>query len=512
MLNQFSIKSKAGFTNYFHNAHGSSLALTLSELALQQDSLLVVMLPDASQAMSLSKEVEFFLGDKSELPVIILPDWETLPYDYFSPHQDIISERLRTLYQLPNLNKGILLLPVTSAVQKLTNKSYIQQHCLSLELQQKLDTQVFVTQLVEAGYTNVSKVIEHGEYAVRGSIIDLFPMGTDFPVRVELFDDEIESIRLFDCDSQLTTKKIEQFNLLPAKEYPTNEKAIAQFRQSWRSKFDTNIKDSPIYKDVSNGVFPAGIEYYLPLFFESLSHIFDYLESKDSLILVTEDIDKAIESFWHDLNERYEQHRHDLERPILSPSELYLSKQELRSRIKDYAQIEISHHTETKSKSSTSLNYSACENVSVEHKSKEPLNNFIRAVDQDYKILICAESPGRQEVIRELMTKNQVSLSICNNWNEYLTSPESISLTVAPLSRGFKWKNHLIVCESDLFGKQVLQRKHLDTKALSPDQLIHSLAELKIGDPVVHIEQGIGAGATSRMRRRRSAAERRQWR
>ena len=506
LSNLLSFTLKPGFTNYIHGAYGSSFALTLVDIAKSQDSLIVVLLPEASSLHSLTKELQFFLGEASDIPIVTLPDWETLPYDYFSPHQDIISERLKTLYELPHLNKGILLLPISSALQKLPSKQYIQQHCLMLQNKQTIDLHQLKNQLTNTGYTCVSKVMEHGEYAVRGSIIDLFPMGSTSPIRIELFDDEIDSLRLFDSETQLSTEKVEKINLLPAREYPSNEEAISLFRQAWRSKFDTNLKETTIYRDVSNGVFPAGIEYYLPLFFDSMSSIFDYLSDQNTIFVQASNIDEPMGTFWQELSERHEQHRHNIDRPILAPEELFLTKEYFSTGKNQYPLIRISQEVlksgSKKQSNSHDLQFSPCPKVTVEHRANDPLQNFQTVIQDFSKVLICAESSGRQEVIRELLLKHHIQTNLVADWDDFATSSDSpntgstnsnlVNLVCSPLTKGYVTKDQLIVCESDLFGRQVLQERRANNKILSPDQLIHSLAELKVGDPVVHVEQGVG--------------------
>jgi transcription-repair coupling factor (superfamily II helicase) len=486
------INSKPGFTNYFHNVHASSFALKLVEIAEQHDSLVVVLLADAAQLQPLKKEIQYFTSQSQVLDVVTLPDWETLPYDYFSPHQDIISERLETLYLLPRLSKGILLLPITTALQKLPARSYIEQQSLVLETGQTIILEQIKRLLLDNGYSQVSKVMEHGEYAIRGSIIDLFPTGSIDPVRIELFDDEIDSLRLFDAESQLTKSIIEQFKLLPAREFPTDEAAIARFRQTWRSTFDSDIKASALYRDVSNGIFPAGIEYYLPLFFESLSTIFDFLPEQKALFVTRSKTDSVVEPFWNDLADRYEQHRHDVSRPILSPTELYLNFDCLMTQRNNFPTAVLAENSTTKNSQSLSLGLQTCPDVHVEYRDQNPLSKFSEVAQTYSQILICAESAGRQEVIRELFLKQHIMLDAINDWHQFLASSQGIFITSAPLEKGFVLDRKLVICESDLFGKQVLQERRRGDKATPPEQLIHSLAELKIGDPVVHVQQGVG--------------------
>ncbi|MGX5201946.1 transcription-repair coupling factor [Aliikangiella sp. IMCC44632] len=496
------INKKPGYLNFFSDVHASAFAFSIAQAAAELDSLMVVLLPDAAKTIPLKNEIEYFLNKQTDKPqaasgvsneddiaVITLPDWETLPYDYFSPHQDIISERLQTLYQLPRLKRGILLLPVSSALQKLPPRDYIEQQCLFLKVNQTIDIEQLRSGLVNNGYTMVANVLEHGEFAVRGSIIDLFPSGSEQPIRIELFDDEIESLRYFDAETQLTTVKVDEITLLPAREYPTDDNAIAAFRQNWRAAFDSNIKEAGIYRDVSNGLFPAGIEYYLPLFFPQLNTLFDFINTDKVLIVHKNDINKPVEIFWNELNERYEQYRHDKERPIVEPLSLFINQNQLATSLKHYPSLVLTGPCDD---SANSLNFLSCPNVKVDHKSKHPIAELATQIKQFKKILICAESSGRQEVLRELLAKHDLKFSNIHDWQSFSQLDRCLGLTTAPIQKGFAFQDTLIICESDLFGAQVLQSRRRQDKGLSPDQLIHSLAELKTGDPVVHVDQGVG--------------------
>ncbi|MCF6194542.1 MAG: transcription-repair coupling factor, partial [Kangiellaceae bacterium] len=486
-FNQFSISPKAGYTHFYHSVKGGSFALSLVEIAKQSAGLLVVLLNDPSSVLSLRRELQFFLGESStdesvdltsEIPIVTLPDWETLPYDYFSPHQDIISERLETLYQLPRLHKGILLLPISSALQKLPPREYIELQSLILEKNQCINLNKLRKLFDNNGYSCVNKVMQHGEYAVRGSIIDLFPMGVNDPIRIELFDDEIESLRFFDAESQLTKQLTNQIKLLPAREFPTNEDAISRFRESWRSRFDSDVMSSPIYRDVSNGIFPAGIDYYLPLFFDQLSTIFDYLPETNCQLLSKEKPETTMQAFWLELNERYEQYRHDLERPIVNPKDLYLQQDEFNQRCRQYSNIMLSDESLGKKTQSVDLNFKPCPDVFVDHKLTQPLSKLDEQCTKFKRVLLCAESTGRQEVIRELLTKYQISVQLIQNWQEFIDSNQPTCLLHCQLTQGFSHDELLVICESDLFGRHVLMDRRRGDKVISPDQLIHSLAEL----------------------------------
>lgn len=482
------LKLKPGYHNHFSDAYGSAFAHSIAQLASEYSGVILVLLKDAATLQPLQQELKFFLKDSAQIPVISLPDWETLPYDYFSPHQDIISERLQTLYQLPQLERAILLSPVSSCLQKLPTRNYIEQSCLSLKVDQSVNLQSMLQRLSNAGYQRCSTVMQHGEFAVRGSIVDLFPMGSKHPIRIEFFDEQIESLRYFDVDNQLTFSKVSQINLLPAKEYPSDEKAITNFRQEWRTHFATNQQQGAIYRDVSNGIFPAGIEYYLPLFFQQLSSLFDFIDSENKLIVHQGELTLSVSNFWQELNERYEQYRHDIERPILPPDQLFMQQDEFFSQLKNFPHLVINKQNN----SACSLNYQPCPQVQIQQQTSSSLEQLNTAINPYTKVLFCAESKGRQEVLREMLLKNTIKVTKINNWQNFLASSEKHLLITAPLRWGFATQDYLIICESDLFGNRILNRGKTSDKSVSTDLLIHSLAELKIGDPVVHLEQGVG--------------------
>ncbi|MDH5433928.1 MAG: DEAD/DEAH box helicase, partial [Gammaproteobacteria bacterium] len=490
-----SVNHKVGFTNYIDGINQSSYSFTVAEIAKNHQGLLVSLITDAGELDNIRDEIEYFLSGEN-IPVVTFPDWETLPYDYFSPHQDIISQRLRALYHLPQMHKGVLLLPVTSALQKLSDKSFIQLNCHEFITGKQLQLTQLRKQLVENGYNQVDNVVTHGEFAVRGSIVDLYPSSLNEPVRIELFDDEIESLRLFNPDSQLSTQKIEQFSLLPAREFPVDEAAISLFRQQWRAKFDVNIREASIYNEVSQGHFPPGIEYYLPLFFKQTSHIFDFISHQDCLLVTEQNIQQTINDYWQELAERHEQYRHDTDRPILEPDLLFLKPEELNQHLKQFVQVHINRSSDSSfvphADKTINSALKALSNIQTDAKNNQFLNLKTMIADAD-KTLICADSHGRQQVLQELIIKQGVKTVAVNSWKDFEQQNQGVYLTVAPLVKGFAFDDCQIITESDLFGHHVLQRKQEATAAnLSPDQLIHSLAELKIGDPVVHIHQGVG--------------------
>ncbi len=333
-------------SSHWSRLYGSSLALATVEAAQNHTSgPVVLVVDDLAHASQLHAAITFYGSGQHE--ILNLPDWETLPYDVFSPHQDIISERLKTLHALPGIQAGnILILPVNALLQKLTPRDYIDQHVLMLQVGQKLDIEPFRRKLEASGYSNVSQVMEHGEFAVRGSIIDLYPAGSNLPYRVDLFDDEIESIRSFNPSDQRTLEKTDRIELLPAREFPTDKDAIRKFRERYREHIAGDPLSSLIYRSISDGQVPAGIEYYLPLYFDQLETIFDYLPG-EALFILPQQLDDDINGIWQNLAERYEQRRHDIERPILPPEKLFLDAEDVTRCVNKHARIRTSRHAST---------------------------------------------------------------------------------------------------------------------------------------------------------------------
>ncbi len=484
------IKSKTPFINYWRGLSGSSRALAISQLAHSLDSPMVIMLDDAHDLGLLEKEIGYFLESQSlEIPLLVFPDWETLPYDNFSPHQDIVSQRLLSLYQLPRLKQGIVLITVNSLLLKVAPKDYIEQNSLMLHNGQALDMHEVRSLFEQAGYQNVNQVFSHGEYAVRGSILDLYPMGSERPLRIDFFDDEIDSIRYFDPESQLSDEKISSFELLPAKEFPTDDDAISQFRQSFRSEFDVDLQKVWLYQEVSNGASPAGIEYYLPLFFDELNTFFDYLPEQ-TYYLSLSDFGANLSNFWHEITERYEQRRHDVERPILAPNRLYLSIQELNQKLKTSLRI----HFEPTQSDSDFLT-APIPALTIEHKAQDPLK-ALRSFLSHWpgKTYIASESAGRREALKDLFARHDIKVTTLEALADLnKLADDEVAIGVAPLHQGFAYRNIALITEEELFGEQVLQKRNREDKA-SPqaEDVIRNLAELKEGDPVVHYEQGIG--------------------
>ena len=472
-----------------------SLAAVLAELARSQDHLFVVLAPNSSRAQHLADSLDFYLAG-SQTPVMLFPDWETLPYDLFSPHQDIISDRIRVLHQLPTSHKGILVVPVNTLMQRLAPPLHITGNSFLLKVGDTFDMEATRQRLVACGYRQRDNVYEHGEFAVRGAIMDIFPMGADQPFRIELFDDEIESLRLFDAESQRSTGKVEEITLLPAAEYPLSADGISRFRTAFRDTFDVDTRGVPLYQDVSDGLSAPGLEYYLPLFFEHMATLFDYLPDDVRLVEMAGS-QGAVEHFWADVEQRYESRRHDIHRPILAPWKLYLRPEELGASLKQHPRARQTG-SDADRKHAIQFDVAAMPALTADVRASNPLALLHTFADAhpDTRILLCAETAGRREALLELMQKIGIQPSLKDNWPDFIARPERWSLTRGELDAGFYAPEHelLVVTENDLYGERVLQRRR--RKSSSDDgaaeQAFRSLGELTEGSPVVHLEHGVG--------------------
>ncbi|MCW8194063.1 transcription-repair coupling factor [Proteobacteria bacterium 005FR1] len=475
--------------------YGSAPALAIAAAARRHRSLTLVITQDTARAASLESELRFFLKehDGEALPLLQLPDWETLPYDYFSPHQDIISDRLHTLYHLPLLERGILIVPVTTLLHRLCPPSYLQQNSLMVEKGQILDLSAMSRQLQRSGYRNVETVYEHGEYAVRGALLDIYPMGSQLPYRIDLFDDEVESLRTFDPDSQRTLEQIDSIRLLPAKEYPLDKEGIARFRNNWHQTFDVDHRACPLYQEVSSGAAPAGIEYYLPLFFDQCGTLFDYLPEQ-SLIFTVGDLEGAANSFWQEAGRRYDSRRVDPERPILPPHDIFIGHDGLFRELKSYPRVDLQSQ-DTAATKTLGFASAPLPDLSVKSHATEPLGALEAfLLETSFRVLFCAESAGRRETLLSLLKKIGVEPHACDTWSDFLESDETVAVTVSPIDRGLLLPEAgiALITEGELFGNQVQQRRRRRQAQESADQVIKNLTELNIGAPVVHVDHGVG--------------------
>ena len=482
----------------WNGLHGAGKSLAIAEAAAQHKGLTVFVTGTAQEAAVQSRAIQFFSKGKN-LSVYTFPDWETLPYDMFSPHQDIISSRLQTLAKLPTVSQGVLLIPLTTLMHRISPTDFVSSRTFSYKIGDQLDRQKLQDQLSRAGYKRVDTVYEHGEFAFRGSIIDIFPMGVKTPFRMDLLDDDIESLRFFDPESQRTLENIIEIELLPAREFPMDKQATNNFLNNWHAHFDHDPTKCPIYRDIKDGIAPQGIEYYLSLFFDQTATLFDYLPS-DAILFTDEGIEAAAEQFWQDINSRYEEYCVDPERPILDPSELFMPVDQIFHEIKKLPRTILNYQGSQQKTNAPHSHICPVPDVSVNAKQTNPLSklqSFIGSFSehkQPLKILFCAESSGRREVLSDLLKTIEIYPKEVNDWHEFAESSNDFSITTYALDEGILVsQDHIcLITEGELFGQQVMQRRRRSKASESPDYIFKSLAELKINAPVVHIEHGVG--------------------
>ena len=476
---------------------GSADALLLAQLGLREKAagrLTAIVTADAATAQRLLDELAFFAP---ELRCALFPDWETLPYDTFSPHQDLISERLATLWRISQHDKetgaDVVIVPATTALYRLAPPSFLAGYTFHFKVKQKLDEARLKSQLTLAGYTHVSQVVSPGEYAVRGGLIDLFPMGSAVPYRVDLFDDEIDSIRTFDPDSQRSLYPVPEVRLLPGREFPMDDDARAKFRNRWRELLDGDPTKSRIYKDIGNGVATAGIEYYLPLFFDDTATVFDYLGT-DATVVLHGDLEPAFQRFWQDTKDRYRLVRDAPDRPALPPEALFLGTEQFYARANDYAQLAIRPAVEDVA---DNANFQKLGEMSVVRGAEDPLARLkahIRNTPQ--RVLLLAESDGRRESLLDFLRASSVSPPAFDSLEDFQHSSEKLGIATAALNTGFSWLAGDIdfVTETELFAAGVVTRRRNKKQEQVSDveALIKDLSELNVGDPVVHSAHGIG--------------------
>lgn len=475
--------------------YGSAMGLAIAEISAKHSAPVVVVTSDIHHADMIGDEIRFF-NDNDKQRQLFLPDWETLPYDIFSPHQDIISERLRTLFHLNELKaRQVLILPVSTLLQRLTPLEYIENNVLIIHNQQTLNIDNFRTTLENAGYICTSQVMEHGEFAVRGSIIDLFPAGSKHPFRIDLFDDEIDSIRQFDIESQRSDTRVERIEILPAREFPMDKESIKKFRTQYRERFEGDPAASNIYRDVSEGLSPAGIEYYQSLFFDELTTIFDYLPT-NTLFLYDDTLQSNIEEFWQQLNERYEQRCHDVTRPILPPSDIYLDYDEIQQRLNNYPRLSVTRFESPEiNEQLTNLNVSVSPMLHSVSQAEDPYRLLFDYIKNNTgRILLIAESAGRRETLLDLLRSHQVTAHQVDTWSDFLNLDAGLSITVGNVTEGIVLPDHSvsIITESQIFGERVQQKRRRRKQQRDAEAVINNLTELSIGSPVVHIEHGVG--------------------
>ncbi len=479
--------------------HGSADACVIAQAAIAlkaRQRMLALVVANATDAQRLLSEIPWFAGQGdaalgTALRCHLLPDWETLPYDAFSPHQDLVSERLATLYEIQNGQCDVLIVPATTALVRMAPPSFLAAYTFFFKQGETLDEARLKSQLTLAGYTHVTQVMSPGEYSVRGGLIDLFPMGSALPYRLDLFGDTIETIRTFDADTQRSLYPVKEVRMLPGREFPMDEAARTAFRNRWRETFEGDPSKSPIYKDISHGIASAGIEYYLPLFFEETATLFQYLPADTTFALIG-DIDEAIKRFWSDTQSRYKFLKADRERPLLAPETLFLTGEDFFTLAKPHGRWVI------QSGDAASELSAPIPNIAVNRRVDDPLVN-LRAylLQSDKRVMICAESHGRRETLQQYFNEYQLPLVPCESYADFETASAKLMLGVAPLYAGFEFGaslgNLAFITETELYagtGRRIGKKKQEGVTQV--ESMVRDLSELKIGDPVVHINHGIG--------------------
>ncbi|MDB5872433.1 MAG: mfd [Ramlibacter sp.] len=480
---------------------GSADALLLARVAARakaESRLTAIVTADATDAQRLIDEIAFFAPD---LRCALFPDWETLPYDTFSPHQDLISERLATLWRISQGDADVVVVPATTALYRVAPPAFLAGYTFHFQVKQKLEEARLKAQLTLAGYSHVTQVVSPGEYAVRGGLIDLFPMGSTVPYRVDLFDDEIDSIRTFDPDSQRSLYPVPEVRLLPGREFPMDDDARAKFRSRWRELLEGDPTKSRIYKDIGNGVATAGIEYYLPLFFDDTATVFDYIGTNATVVLHG-DLEPAFQRFWQDTRDRYRLVQGDRERPVLPPEALFLTTEQFYGRSNEHAQFAVRASLPPPPGEgggggmSPYAEFEALPTMAVVRGAEEPLAKFKAHLrNTQHRVLVLAESDGRRESLLDFLRASHLAPPAFDSLAEFQASDEKLGIATAPLNVGFSWLEEGLdfVTETELFAAGPTTRRRKKQEQVSDvEALIKDLSELNVGDPVVHSQHGIG--------------------
>ncbi len=477
---------------------GSADALMLARLAETQRPL-VILTETAWQAQRLLEEIQWLAPQRA---VHLLPDWETLPYDHFSPHQDLVSERLSTLWQFTSGQCDIALVPIATALYRLPPISHLAARTFLIRKGQTLDLDGFRAQMTTAGYAHVTQVVKPGEYCVRGGLIDLFPMGSPVPYRIDLMDTEVETLRTFDADTQRTLYPVPEIRMLPAREFPLDEAGRARFRENFRERFEGDPSRSALYRDVGNGLAPGGIEYYLPLFFETCATLFDYLPAQATVCL-HQDTTSAIQAFWQSTQARWNMLKGDRANPVLDPGELFLTEDQCLAALARYPQIKLKDGASL----GTDPNLGSVPNdffpptrplPALELARRDPLpiarlQEFTQR--HEGRVLLVAESLGRRETISQMLQEFGYATTPVESWQDFVAGSMPVAITAAPLTAGFILEREglAVITETELYKTQVRQARRRDKSARSnADTLLKDLSEVRVGDPVVHVDHGIG--------------------
>jgi len=469
-------------------------ALGLATLRATQSGFWLVIVPSVARAESLEAELRYFASDGRR--IALFPDTEVLPYDTFSPHQDLVSRRLTVLRDVAAGHIDTLLVSASSLLPRLAPVRYIGAYSVNLAAGQKLRPEQLRLQLETAGYQRVTQVMEHGDFAVRGALLDFYPMGTSLPVRIDFLDDEIDSLRQFDPDTQLSGAKLENLETLPAREMPVDAEAIRQFRQAYRRRFEGNPARSIIYREVSEGRMPGGVENYLPLFFDTTALLWDYLPA-DRLTVAIGDPGQLLESAWRQVDDRFQDSREDSERPALEPRELNGTPAEHLARIAGGPLLLLDTWNPDPMASedrAATAGLAPLPPLLLDPRAEEPtrrLREFIRGFPG--RMLFAAESPGRREMLADLLRQEGVSAAEATGWGDFLGASHTAMVGIAPVSEGLLLPNAnlTIITERELYGERPRGRRR-QRRVRDPEQILSDLTDLHPGSPIVHVDHGVG--------------------
>jgi len=476
-------------------ASPSALAFHIATAARAHAGPVLAVARDNQTAHQLESDLQTLLAGQAEVPVLAFPDWETLPYDIFSPHPDIVSQRLSALHRLPTLKRGIVVVPVQTLLQRLAPLKHIVGGSFDVKLGQRLDLDAEKRRLESAGYRHVPQVLDPGDFAVRGGLLDVYPMGAEQPFRVELLDDEIDTIRAFDPESQRSLDKIDAVHLLPGREVPLDDASLKRALDALRDRFDLDTRRSALYQDLKAGLTPPGIEYYLPLFFDKTATLFDYL-ADDVLPVIGDGAFEAAEQFWTNTGERYEQRRHDLERPLLPPDSLYLAPNLLRERLNEGNRVEVcgeGHPQRDRAQALGDQPAPALPIAARDHAPADALKSFLGSYPG--RVLIAADSAGRREALLELLQAADLRPDVVTGWPAFAAPAQSrFAIAVAPFDDGFAISEPAIavLTERQLFPERASQPRRRRRVGREPEAIIRDLGELSEGAPIVHEDHGVG--------------------
>lgn len=483
-------------------ASPSALPWHLVQAARAHPGPLLFVARDTHSAHQVESDLLTLLGNDASLPVVPFPDWETLPYDRFSPHPDIISQRLAALQRLPQLERGIVVVPVQTLLQRLPPLRYIAGGSFDLATGQRLDLDAEKRRLESAGYRNVPQVLDPGDFAVRGGLLDVYPMGADAPLRIEMLDDEIDSIRRFDPESQRSLDRIEAVRMLPGRELPMDEASIARVLDALRERFDVDTRRSALYQDLKAGLAPAGIEYYLPLFFppardgsDTTATLLDYLPVS-VLPVLADGANAAAAAFWQQTRNRYEQRRHDVEHPLLAPEELYLPPDTLRERLNQGIRVEVCGSDHPRAEEAAPLGDQPAPSLPVAGRDRHVAGEALRSFLGSYpgRVLVAADSPGRREALLEVLQAASLQPKVVADFPAFLADSDAFALAVAPLEDGFALDapRLAVLTERQLFPERATQPRRARRAGREPEAIIRDLGELTEGAPIVHEDHGVG--------------------